>query len=312
MTTRFDSELDRWVHEGLIEEGQASAIRSYEDTRTDVEGRLTIVAEALGYLGAALAVAAVVMVLGEGWEEWTVAAQLALVAAIGALLFGAGWKLRHRQEGPLGRLTDVLFAGSVAAAGWLAALIGADVVDWSGEATGLLAGITVLVLGGWLWQGRPRTLELIALSAGGVLTALTSAALLGADSGWVFGVIIWSLGILWTILGWRTILTPVDTAIVLGLLGVFIGAQIVAADQPVAGSLLGLASALVVVAVAVARGRFLLLALGSVAVFVFAPQLTTAVFGDAVAGPIALASLGVALVIVAIATVRVWDRKNEP
>jgi hypothetical protein len=79
----------------------------------------------------------------------------------------------------------------------------------------------------------------------------------------------------------------------------------------VAGSLLGLASALVVVAVAVGSGRFLLLALGSVAVFVFAPQLTTAVFGDTVAGPIALASLGVALVIVAIATVRAWDRKNE-
>jgi hypothetical protein len=80
----------------------------------------------------------------------------------------------------------------------------------------------------------------------------------------------------------------------------------------VAGSVLGLASALVVVAVAVGSGRFLLLALGSVAVFVFAPQLTTAVFGDTVAGPIALASLGVALVIVAIATVRAWDRKNEP
>lgn len=310
MTTRFDAELDRWVQEGLIETGQASAIRSYEETRSDVEGRLALVAEALGYLGAALAVAAVVAVLGETWDAWPVAARLTIVTVIGVLLFACGWYLRDRQQGPLERLADVLLTGSVATAGWLAALIGTDVLDWSGEASGLLAGATLLSYGGWLWRLRCRPLELIAFSFGIALAAVTGAALLGADSGWVYGLIVWSLGVVWTALGWRETLTPATTAIVLGLLGVFLGAQLVAIDQPTAGSLLGLMSALVVIAVAVTGGSFLLLAMSSVAVFVFAPQLTTAVFGDTVAGPIALASLGLALVLVAIATVRAWERRN--
>ena len=310
MTTRFDAELDRWVQEGLIETDQASAIRSYEETRSDVEGRLTLVAEALGYLGAALAVAAVLAVLGETWDSWSLAARLATVIVIGVLLFLCGWYLRNREEGPLERLADVLLTGSVAAAGWLASLVGTDVLDWSGEAGALLAGVAVLICGGPLWQVRRRPLELIVFSGGGAIAALAGAAVLGLETGWGFGLIVFFLGIAWIILGWQKLLTPASVAIVLGLLGVFIGAQIVAIDLPTAGALLGLVSALVVIAAAVASGDFLLLAMGSVAVFVFAPQLTTAVFGDTVGGPLALAGLGLALVLVAIATVRAWERKN--
>lgn len=307
MTNPFEDDLDRWVNAGLLDEESAASIRSHEQTRTDTGGRLSLAAEGLAYFGAALAASALLLGLSLVWSDWTALARIGLVAA-GAIVLGlAGWRLSRETEPPLERLTDVLLGAAVVLAAWSAALLATEGLDASTATAGLAGGLVVTLLGWALWWVRRRTIPLVVACLG---VALGSVALveLVADRDWLSGLVLWGLGAVILVAGWRRTIDPPRTAIVLGVLGTGLGAQVIAFDAEVAGALLGLSTMLALLALAIRNGSLLLLILGSLGVFVFAPQLVFTVLGDSAVGPMALLGLGVALIVVAIATVRTVDR----
>src|SRR3989304_1563167 len=80
--------LLRWVDASLITSEQAEAIRAFEEVPAEPR-RVPLIAEALGYLGAALALAAGIVALGDSWQDLSDAARLgALGGAVVVLPVG--------------------------------------------------------------------------------------------------------------------------------------------------------------------------------------------------------------------------------
>jgi uncharacterized membrane protein len=96
----LDRMLARWEASGIITASQAENIRKLE-TSVESKPRVPLIAEALGYLGAALVLSAAIALAAQFWSELHVAVRIALLLAITALLLLAGWSIRKQQRAGL-------------------------------------------------------------------------------------------------------------------------------------------------------------------------------------------------------------------
>src|SRR5919106_1694225 len=88
----LDRMLARWEARGIITAAQAENIRSLE-TSAASKPHVPLIAEALGYLGAALILSAAIALVNQFWDELPVAARIALLLAVTAVLVVAGWSI---------------------------------------------------------------------------------------------------------------------------------------------------------------------------------------------------------------------------
>lgn len=302
----LESKLDRWVDEGLITTEQAAAIRRREQSEASGGGRIPRVAEAAGYLGAALALVGGGILLEDFWASLTPGSLLALAATVTAVLVAAGALLRTSTEPAFQRLTSLLWFASAGGTALVAGLVGDEFARLDGTRTCLLVGVAVTAHAGVLWRLRPRPLQQIALFAGAATTV--SGLMLLPDptpSAFFAGLVVWGLGAVWATLGWGDVMRPAGVALALGALAVLVGSEIASfGDLRGAGVLLGLASAGGLMAAAVAAGSTLLLGFGAAGVFVFTPQAIFHFFGDTLGAPVALVISGFALIGGALLAVR--------
>ncbi len=314
MRVDLDRRLDDWVGAQLISPDQADAIRARERAAGGGDSRLPLVAEALGYVGATLALTAVGILLGQYWDRFADLAQQLVAGLLTLLLLGAGWTLRERSHPAIQRLVSLLWFLGVSAFAWTVGLVAYRTAGIREAALGITVGAAVAVVGGVLWRLRSRSLQLIAMTAG-VLTVAVS--LLAAPDAYVgplfFGVAVYGLGLVWALLGWGEVLTPSPTALVLGFLGLGVGAQIMAIEDPWwwIGSTVGIVTAGALVVGSVLTRRVLLLAFGAVGIFVFVPELIFRLFADTLGAPITLLVTGMLLVVAALGLARLKDEVTE-
>jgi hypothetical protein len=293
------SMVTRWVGAGLLTQEQAQAIEAFEAGPAAPPRRIPLVTEALGYLGAALALAAAVAFLGQVWDEITRSAQLAILAAAAAALWFGGWLLRRAEDPAFGRLMSVLWFLSVGvAAGFFFVLGPEDDV----ERAWLVAGIGATVFGGALWAARKAALQLLVAFAGLATAALAGLAVsMRGGIEWQAGILIWALGLLLVLAGWAGLVRPTSAAYAIGsaaaVIGPFIGPQ---------GwtQFVGLATGAALMALSVGVRRTVLLGFGAFAVFVYLLRITLQYLGEAIGAPLALLVAGVALLAVALVTAR--------
>ena len=94
----LEEHLDQWKAAGLIDDHQLAEISRYE--RQHGPGmelptrRIPVIAEALGYLGAALAAAAVLFFAINQWKEWSDVTRVAVLGVATLAAFTAGWATR--------------------------------------------------------------------------------------------------------------------------------------------------------------------------------------------------------------------------
>ncbi|CAN5290727.1 hypothetical protein BH20ACT9_BH20ACT9_17070 [soil metagenome] len=81
--------LDRWVEQGLLSRRQAERIREVEAARTKGR-RVPVLAEALGYLGAAVAAVTAITIAAQLWPGLSTGGRLALPALTAAALYAGG------------------------------------------------------------------------------------------------------------------------------------------------------------------------------------------------------------------------------
>src|SRR6185503_19069477 len=123
--------LDRWVAEGLIDTAQATRIETAETPAAGSRAtgsRAPMVAEALGYAGGVLAIAAGLYLVRDLWPNLSTGAVLAFAAAACAALGAGGAAVRATSDPALRRLRSVLwllstvslaaFAGTLADQVW--------------------------------------------------------------------------------------------------------------------------------------------------------------------------------------------------
>jgi hypothetical protein len=304
----LDGMLQRWQASGIITPAQAERIRATE-APARLERRIPLVAEVIGYLGAALVLSAAVALAAQFWSELDVVVRVALLLAVTALLVLAGWTIRHSEEPAFRRLTSFLWLAAVGGAGFLADVVATDALDIE-TGFSLPTGIAMTGLASVLWLVRRTAPQLVGVFAGvAFLVAGISDVIEGND---VFGMLLWVVGVGALVLARRKTIAPERTAYALSSGAILAGAQWAAVEvfsntQGWALAL-GLASAIALQALSVAWRSPVLLGFGSAGVLLFLVQIVDEYLGDAIGGTAALLVAGVALLGVALIAIRLRDR----
>jgi hypothetical protein len=312
------AQLRRWADKGLLTEEQAAAILAAEHPRTPrpavPTGRVSVMVELLGYLGAVLAIIGAVLLAARYWQDLATWTRLTLLGLVAAALWAAGTMVREHADPALWRLRAVLWLLSSAAVAFFAALLAADVLELSGEAVALVAGLATATQAGLLWWRRPRPLQQLACLAGVVAATGGGVAVLGGSET-VVGLSIWAVGVGWVLLGWRGLLPPAVVALLAGGMVLVLGAQAMTAVWEAAGLLLGLASA-VALLVAGTRGRRLVVAgVGIWGVVMFLPATVVHFFAGTVGVPVLILLAGVVLLTITLVLLGVrlpWPQRAAP
>lgn len=321
MDIRGDAQLEErlaaWVAEDLVSTEQAERIAAYErgrapaadpaapsgtDARSSRRRSITSPAEAIGYVGAALALGAIGLILGDLWLELVVGGRLALVAVLTVAMFGGGLAVRSSAAPAMQRMTSVLFAATVAGVAWFAGVVGSDVLDldWSDTQIVVSLAMVVTALPLYLWRPRPLP-HLVALGS----VAFAAASLLGLSPlspgpGW-YGLVVATVGAGWFLLALGQWLRPQIVGEVAGAFVVFVGLQVASfGDARIPALIVTVVLAAALVAMAVRADVLHHLVVGALALFVFSPQLVFEVFGDAIGAPATLLLVGLLLVLLAV------------
>lgn len=324
-----DPDLDRrlagWATAGLISAELADALARYEADRAlgprpaptppaaaavpppppgtpaEVAGRDrrgVQPAEAIGYVGAAMAVAALAWLLSEVWVDLAVWAQLTLVGLLAVIALTAG-AVAHRVGGTaLARLASVLLTGGVVAVSWWVVLLTDDVLGFAPRHQALSAAVAATVLAVPLAGWRPRGLPQASALAAVVALAMALLALPALDPPlWSFGLTLWGLGVAWVLAALGGWLPPSAVTGTLGGVLALVGTNVASFDgDPDGWLLLGVATAGALIGLALLRDRFHHLVVGGIGAFVLLPRLVLELFGPTIGGPATLLVVGLTLV----------------
>jgi hypothetical protein len=320
------ADLSRWVAAGLMSAEQAEAISGFERASTAWRGpaakqrRVSLLAEALGYMGVVLVLAAAGLLLGQRWDGLAAWAHLA-IAAGAAVLAMLGGALLYRQEEPaFRRLMSVLWVLSIAGTAWALAILGTEVFEIRDEYTAVMAAGGCTLVAALLYLARRHGLQQAALLAS--IHALVVSGLLclpyddpatywnDASPTWWFAVVVWGLGVAWAALGWRDVIRPGWLAIGLGCLGAVIGPSIGLGEYE---WLLapGLLTAAALMAVSVPTRQTPLLALGTLSAFGYITYAVVHYFKDSLGVPVALVIVGAVFLALAVLAGTLATRNNK-
>lgn len=296
--------LQRWTDAGLLSAEQARAIVAYETAAAGPPRRVSVLAEALGYLGAALAAAGAAAALGQVWEDWPEWSHLVVAAVATVGLLAGGWLLRNQTEPAFNRLASVLWGLAVGAAAWTLVVLTVEVADLPDRMDD--SGVAVLVaacltgLAAILWLARREAIQLTILFGSAI--ALVSCgiwALPGEAPSWAFALAVWLLSVLWAWLGWRELIRPAWPALAEGTLAALIAPSAALADHGWV-VVAGLATAAFLMAVSIPTRQTPLLAVGTLGLFGYVTWAVIRYFGDMVGVPVALVLVGVTFLVLAV------------
>lgn len=310
MTVRTEELLERlaaWQERGLVTEQQAAAIAAYERGRGDGTGAAartarTTAAEAIGYVGAALVLGAVALLVGEYWDGLTDGGRLALAALLTVVLAGAAAALRGATSAAISRLVSVLLVGAVAGVSWCASIVTGGLLGWRSDDVALAVGVvaTAAAVPAHLARRQASTQLALLVAVLTLLSALLMRPALDLEIFW-YALPYAAVGAVWLLLGDGGYLRPRVLASVTGGTVTLVALQSASfGDIRVQALMLGLVVAAGLVAAAVASGGLHHLAVGAVGLFVLVPQLVFELFGDAIGAPATLLLVGVLLVLLAV------------
>lgn len=299
--------LDVWVDAGLITSEQHAAIVAFERDSQDDQPPTLSVAEALGYIGAALAFGAVGLVIRGVWQQLLPLGRIGLAVAA-VLIFGASaYLLEDRPSETMQRLTSVLTAVTILSLLAVVMLTTGEYTRLGAESQAALLAAVYALSVGVAYARRPRPLVVLMLFSSGL--ALIGAVLAQPAvqvNLFAAAMLFWVFALSWLLLtvgGW---VTPRRPALIVGAIGGVIALQVARAGPvPLAPVLLGLATAAALVWFALRIHDQVILAIAAITVFVFVPQVSFLVFADSLGAAGALFVAGLVLVLAATLSSRV-------
>ena len=309
--------LDRWVAEGLIDTAQATRIETAETptagspaagssaagssasgsraARSSATGsRAPLVAEALGYAGGVLAIAAGLYLVRDLWPNLSTGAVLAFAAAACAALGAGGVAVRATSDPALRRLRSVLWLLSTVCLAAFTGTLADQVWGFGPASTTLVTAAVSAAYGAALWRRTRAVLQHLAVFASLAVLAGTVVARLDPGLGaWGPGLAIWAISVLWGVAVMRGYLPPGATGYFAAGIGVLAGAQLTM--QVAAGYALALATVAGLLVAGVLLRQAWLVVLGALGVLLVTPQITTRYLPMSAATPLAIFVVGVVL-----------------
>jgi hypothetical protein len=305
-----DDRLGRAVEAGIITAEQAAAVLALEPSAggpSPVRARAGTATspgtEILGYLGAVLAMAGVITLVAQFWDDLTTASRLLLLGGASAGFLVAGLFVREGGDDAVLRLRGFLLLLSTGALAGFAGLLGADALDWAPESVTRLVGAGVAVQSGALWARRD-TRPAQHLTTYGGLVAVVAATVADVGEPALVGVALWTLGAAWLVAGWRGLLPPPLLPEVLGSFTALVSCTILADWWEGAAPLAGLATAVALLAAGVRGDRSVITGAGVLGILVFLPSAIVYFFGDTVGVPVAFLLVGGLLLVLALRHLR--------
>lgn len=259
-TPALAADLARWTDAGMLSDAQATAIVAWEHDRAAdhpappaaPRSRIPVVAEALGYLGGALGVAGLGLVVARYWPDVPTAARVALSGVAALALFGAGALVREQADPALARLRWFLWLGSAGASALAAGVLVADGLGAEATAVAAASGLAVALHSGPLWWGHVRPLQQAAALGGLAVTAGTALAwLIGSGPG---GLAVMAVGAAYLAAGLRTTRPVTILTVAAGAIAATAGSVVVASAWQGPGLALAVVTALALLAVAAVPG----------------------------------------------------------
>jgi hypothetical protein len=308
--------LDEWREAGLIRAEQVQPILRHESAKTPTPSRIPIAAEAVGYVGAALVVTAVSLLIGRRWDTIAVGLRVVVLLTPAVVCAAAGRWLGTKSEAPLLRLASVLWVLSpVALAGALTvvfvdAMFGGDPPSHGGLL--FVSGIVVI----WAaveYALRRTVLQQLVLFGSVLATVLGVVDVLEAARGRDLSTIVWGLAVwitagAWAACGLGERLEPSAVARLVGPATMLVGAQVVRDDAEALGLWFGFATAIVLLALGVEHTDVLVLLVGAVGLFQWSPQLAVFYLADTLGTEVTLLAVGTLLLGTAYVFTRLYRR----
>ena len=303
-----------WVAAGLISAEQAERIRTHEAARPGRGQRPTatrtttgptgssLVVEALGYLGGVIMLTGAGILVGLYWQDIPVAVRLLLTGASAIALVAGGLAVPDRFGEAAGRLRTLLWALAVAATGAFMAVLTTDVLDRHDEEALVVIFPPTALVALALWWVRRTWLQQLALLVPLVLSA-TGVALQVTDADAVPGLTVWLVAVAWTALAWTGRLAPRATGLAFGGVAAVFGAMTMPEQS---GILLGLATAVALLALALVDRSLSLLAVSALGLLESAPRAVVEWFPGRLSASLTLIVVGGLLVVAA-----VWVARHQ-
>src|SRR6266536_2233386 len=163
--------------------------------------RISLLTEAVAYIGAILLLAAGAAAIGQRWNGITDWGRVGVFTAAAVFFLLVGIIVRQVREPAIQRLVGVVWFLSVAGVAGAVGFATHEVYRHTGAVTVLAVGVAVALCSAALWLVRPRALQNVALFVGLVVTIcgtiVTVAGGGGSAPSLAFALALWIFGLAW-------------------------------------------------------------------------------------------------------------------
>lgn len=312
-TAAFARLLGEWRDAGLLQADEVEPILRYEAAKAAPHGRVPLAAEAVGYVGLALVLAAIAVFTGQHWDALAVGARVAVLAvpAVGAAVFG--WWAGAQPDRAFVRLGSIAWVLATALLAGAATVVWVDVVhggDPPEHGGPLFVAAVTLAWALPAYRSRRLLLQEAAMLAVSFVVAFGLFDLVEPwrDDAVAGGLLLIVAGAVCGALGVTHRLGPDELPRLAGPAAMLLGAQTLRTDALVTGLWLGLALSAVLLAVGVWRADVLVLLAGTAGLFQWAPQIATHYLADTLGTAATLFVVGVLLLAAAATFARLYRR----
>ncbi len=283
-------------------QGLLTAKQSAEGT--EGSRRISLLTEAVAYVGAILILAGGIAAVSQQWHNITGWGRVGILAAAAVFLLLVGVFVRRVHEPAIQRLVDVVWFLSVAAIAGAVGFAAADVYGISPAVTALAVGAGITVYSAVLWLARRHALQDFALFTGLVVTICGVIFTIdNSPPSLPFALTLWAFGLAWAGLGWRRYVEPLWVTVPCGVILALVAPSLAAGEYGWVYAI-GIATAAAAMAASVPLHNTPLLALGTLAMFGYVTSVVIQYFHDSLGVPGALAITGVLILGLAAVTAR--------
>jgi hypothetical protein len=273
--------------------------------------RISLLTEAVGYVGTILVLAGAVAAVGQRWVDISTTGRLTILGAATLIFLGIGVFIRSSAEPAFQRLTSVTWVVSVAAFAGSAVVVNQS-YGTSPETAFLTTAAMTTVYAAVLWLVHQHAIQQAVLFAG-VVASTVAIILRTVDSpaAWMIAVPLWAIGVAWAAGGWWRRITPWFVAVPMGLLVALITPMPIESSAVRFG--LGIGTAAAVMAFSVVAKFVPGLAMASVAMLGYVIGAVIYYFGDTLGVPASLTIAGLLILsLAAVATRWHWFSRKQP
>ncbi|HEX9354667.1 MAG TPA: hypothetical protein VF933_12740 [Streptosporangiaceae bacterium] len=294
--------------QGLLTTSQAAGAE--KGTR-----RISLLTEALAYVGVILILAGGAAAIGQRWNSIGGWGHVGVYAGAATFFLLVGIIVRQVREPAIQRLVGVVWFLSVAGVAGAVGFAMHEVYGNTGAVTALAVGVAAALYAAALWLVRRRALQNVALFAGLVITICGTIVTVGGSNGsapsLVFALSLWMFGLAWAWLGWRQYVEPLWVTIPSGVVLALIAPSLAAGEHGWVYAI-AIATAAAAMAASIPLRNTPLLALGTLAMFGYVTSVAVRYFHESLGIPATLAITGVLIIGLAVISARLMRATHPP